>query len=451
MTGERMRTIQYSGELWDGNSVHPVLWDLLQQKDLLIEITHGEAPFLVILGVPHHARQGENRIAEDWISPKTGEAGRPADETTGLCGLAVFTALCDKGIPSKLVIAAHATDHDPNKTPGCPYWQSVFNAPQSGLLLELHGAARHRRHSLELSAGRNSIADPLIFGKLLAYFLENEISFAVQDYPGEWEATIYQDHQQKHGRLQNPALETLSLTYAGEVGLPALHLEMKSDFRKTDPAFPHYPRPTPAAWQLARAIANTLYRNTRPDEIKIRAADLGLPATAFLTRPSFDYAISFLSAMKEVDAADRMDNPDLGVESDGEAQIFIKTNQKVIYNGLPEHPPEEYLWLIDQGEFIGRVFFLHWLNEFRLKTDGQVDYWIRPSRRRQSYGTLLLRLLLERYRQLGLERILISCLTSNLGSRKIIEANGGVFESEIQTVDTFGMLRPRLRYWINIH
>ncbi len=476
-----MRAIQYNGEVWDGPSIHASLWDLLQQKDLLIELVAGQPPYQVVVGVPHHANTGVDRIAEDWANPKTGRPGRPADETTGLAGLAVFRAIQEKWIPARLVIAAHATDHDPNKTPGSPYWQRVFERSSGppGLLLELHGAGLQRRHALELSAGKNRPANPLLFGKILATFLRQEWIFAVQDKPGTSQASVYGNGQHTSGRLQNPALETLSLVYAGQIGIPALHLEMKGIFRQPDPDYPLAPRPGKSAWQLARALADTLEIISRSDDIHISAASLGLPSSAFLTRPTLYYKESYLSATQEaavfgeanaspntkrlananpetVSATDRADftalndNPELRVRTSEAFLHLVEDTNQVIFDGLPEEPPEEYLWLIDQGEFIGRAFFLHWLNETRLQTDGQVDYWIRPSQRRKGYGRIILRLLLERFRQLGLKRVLISCRADNLPSRRVIEANGGVFESEIDAVDSRGNPEQRRRYWITL-
>ena len=183
MKGQQAHVTPYQGEIWDGLAVYPDLWRLLQQKDQFIEITSGPGPYPVVLGVPHHAGPGVGHIAEDWVNPKTGRPGRPADEATGLKGLAVFTALQERKIPCKLVIAAHATDHDPNKTPGSPYWQSIFDGSASGYLIELHGAASHRRHALELSAGNNLLANPLIFGKVLAYYWQSDQPLAVQEIP----------------------------------------------------------------------------------------------------------------------------------------------------------------------------------------------------------------------------------------------------------------------------
>jgi predicted acetyltransferase len=81
---------------------------------------------------------------------------------------------------------------------------------------------------------------------------------------------------------------------------------------------------------------------------------------------------------------------------------------------------------------------------------GQVDYFIRPSKRRRGYGKEILRLGLDKFRERGMQRILISCASDNSGSRKIIEANGGVFENEIPSWDPYGTSGIRRRYWIDL-
>jgi predicted acetyltransferase len=451
MSAERMQNVRYTGEIWDGPFVRAELWKLLQQTDRLIELAGGQAPFRVVVGVPHHAGPGVDHIAEEWINPRNGQTGRPADETAGLTGLAVFSALRERDISCKLVIAAHPTDHDPNKTPGCPYWQSIFERDAGGppgLLLELHGAGSQRRHALELSAGSNTLADPMLFGKILAYFMDWDWVLAIQEKPGATPARVCRNGQSSGGRLQNPALETLSLIYARETGIPALHLEMKSQFRRPEPAPNGAARPNRLAWRLARALASTLEMISRPEDVHISAASLGLPSGAFLTRPALYYEDSYLNAMRETNHREMDGNPELRIWTHQDFAGLVEGTSRVIYDGLPEQPAEEYLWLIDQGQFIGRAFILHWLNDERLHSDGQVDYWIRPSKRRQGYGRLILRLLLERFRQLGLKRVLITCRTDNLPSRKIIEANGGILEGEFIMPGVYHEPEMRRRYWI---
>lgn len=447
-----MKRIVYSGEIWQAGGCHPDLWELLLQTDCLIELSSGKTPYAVVLGVPHHAAPGVQRIAERWTYPQTGVSGRPADESAGLCGLAVFSALRERHIPCKLVIAAHPLDHDPNKTPHSAYWEHIFAPPAPNLLLEIHGAAQHRRHALELSAGQNTITDPLSAGKALTYFLGGTPPLAVQRQPGTNSAVVFQEADQTEGLLQNPALGTRSLSEAAQRGIPALHLETKSTFRQPDPRFPQSPRPTPEGQRLAQALADAIQLLVQTNEIHIPPPEghTNPFSGVFLTRPAEEYEASYLNAVAEADLREKAENPDLWIETPEEFARLVKANRPLVLDGLPGDPPEEYLWLIDHGEWIGRILLLHWLNEYRRQTDGQVDYWIRPSKRGQGYGHLILKLGLERFRQLGLESILLSCRSDNLPSRKIIEANGGVFEREIETPDVFGLFRPRRRYWIHL-
>jgi hypothetical protein len=258
----RSQKLIFTGPLWHNEAVASDLWELLRQRDLLIEICVGEPPWQVLLGAPHHAEPGVEGIANDWANPRTGTNGRPADETVGLLALAVLAEFQRHQIACKLVIAVHPTDHDPNKTPGCPYWESIFSHPHPRHILELHGAARRRHHDLELSAGRNLLAQPLEMGRRIAAGLARARptawTVAAQAKPGVTHGMLLDGSQEKACRLQNPALHTNLLEAAGVAGIPALHLEAKRIFRQSDPAFPHSPRPTSAARVLARALIEAL-------------------------------------------------------------------------------------------------------------------------------------------------------------------------------------------------
>lgn len=109
--------------------------------------------------------------------------------------------------------------------------------------------------------------------------------------------------------------------------------------------------------------------------------------------------------------------------------------------------PYEDFWLVEQDTWLGLLTLrLHLDAQFE-HTGGHIGYVIRPSKRRCGYGTMLLRLGLEKARERGLERALLTCNATNIGSRKIIEANGGQFEN---AVDVAGQVDKTLRYWINL-
>jgi predicted acetyltransferase len=59
----------------------------------------------------------------------------------------------------------------------------------------------------------------------------------------------------------------------------------------------------------------------------------------------------------------------------------------------------------------------------------------------------ILKLTLERARELGLEWVLVTCDEDNIASAKIIERNGGVLEDMYQEDET---AVPKRRYWIDL-
>ncbi|MGH0030348.1 MAG: hypothetical protein ACQGVC_11190 [Myxococcota bacterium] len=202
------------------------LSDLLDARDTLVEIDRGDPP-RVVLGVPHHAAPGVDRIAE-----RRPEGGRVADENAALYALVALGRLASLGVPARLLVAAHATDHDPNKSARSPYCRRVLDC-RAELLIECHGAGARAPHDLELSAGRNALADPLRFSRGLLDALGPGFHLAAQSLPGQRAAVLMDARGRETGAavLRFPALRTRSLAAAGEVGMAALHLEAKPRFR----------------------------------------------------------------------------------------------------------------------------------------------------------------------------------------------------------------------------
>jgi predicted acetyltransferase len=109
--------------------------------------------------------------------------------------------------------------------------------------------------------------------------------------------------------------------------------------------------------------------------------------------------------------------------------------------------PYEDFWLMEDDTWIGLLTLRLRLTEELLHSGGHIGYVIRPSKRRCGYGTSLLRLGLDKARERGLSRVLLTCNESNTGSRKIIEANGGQFENAVVVE---GQADKKLRYWISL-
>lgn len=107
--------------------------------------------------------------------------------------------------------------------------------------------------------------------------------------------------------------------------------------------------------------------------------------------------------------------------------------------------PASTRWLVDDGEFIGRVSVRHQLTEKLLQEGGHIGYGIRPSKRKMGYGTKILELALPLAKSLVIDKALLTCNDENLGSQKIIEKNGGVLENKVQLPT-----KLERRYWISL-
>jgi hypothetical protein len=208
----------------------------------------------VILGVPHHAAAGVGSICQLRLDATGQPYPRRADENAALYALIAYETLVRMNLPCKLIIMAHATTHDPNKIIDSPYCQELFADPGK-LIFECHGSRGERLLDLELSAGKNPLPDTLAYGSALAETLEHRYSLGVQYPAGGRSALIFKEGRVIHGRLELPAHQTHSLIEAGRRGLPALHLEARPRFRRTNPAGFHLQED---GQRLGRAIARCI-------------------------------------------------------------------------------------------------------------------------------------------------------------------------------------------------
>src|SRR5215208_1362326 len=151
-----------------------------------------------------------------------------------------------------------------------------------------------------------------------------------------------------------------------------------------------------------------------------------------LVEPSLTYKDACLDAVREFHAAGEysIDAEQLGAIF--EDLIARLAAAKDPANAPPGELPYEDFWLMDGDEWIGKLTLRTTINAKYLHAGGHIGYEIRPSKRRQGYGTALLRMGLEKARERGLQRVLLTCDESNLTSRKVIENNGGQLEKTLQ-------------------
>ena len=100
----------------------------------------------------------------------------------------------------------------------------------------------------------------------------------------------------------------------------------------------------------------------------------------------------------------------------------------------------------ERNIFVGAVNIRHYLDDYMLKWAGHIGDGVRPSERRRGYATEMISQALDICRQMGIDRVLMVCDKTNIGSARSIQKNGGILENEI--VNDEGGVEQR--YWITL-
>ena len=90
--------------------------------------------------------------------------------------------------------------------------------------------------------------------------------------------------------------------------------------------------------------------------------------------------------------------------------------------------PVTELWFVDGTDYLGTVIIRHRLTPALEREGGHIGYHVVPGQRRRGHATQMLAQAKPVCQRLGLTELLVTCAEDNLGSRRVIEANGGTLD-----------------------
>lgn len=176
---------------------------------------------------------------------------------------------------------------------------------------------------------------------------------------------------------------------------------------------------------------------------------------AALHEPDVRFQASFLKAMADFAAEGRGADGDLSMIGRDlrtwgplwdDPATFAAYVAEVRALALPETPrppgfvPTLTYWWGEGTEYLGRIVLRHPLTDHLLEVGGHIGYDVPPAWRRQGHATAMLRAMLPLAgREARVSQVLVTCDVDNVGSRRVIEACGGVLEDQRS---------GKLRFWV---
>ncbi|MBR5502816.1 MAG: GNAT family N-acetyltransferase [Oscillospiraceae bacterium] len=117
---------------------------------------------------------------------------------------------------------------------------------------------------------------------------------------------------------------------------------------------------------------------------------------------------------------------------------------------VPPHlvPATQFLFVRRQDDkLVGMLQVRHCFNDYLRQYGGHIGYSVRPGERRRGVAKKMLQAALPFCREVGIEKLLITCIDGNTGSEKTILANGGVNENTVLEPNEKVYLK---RFWITL-
>ena len=168
-----------------------------------------------------------------------------------------------------------------------------------------------------------------------------------------------------------------------------------------------------------------------------------------LVKPDLSYADEIIKYKEESLAESPLINGSAGLNRFSSIEDWLEELKKrSCEDTVPEGlvPSSTYLGIREKDNYIvGMIDIRHYLNEYLTQVGGHIGYGVRKTERNKGYAKQMLKLALEKCKELKIKRVLITCDEGNIASEKVILSANAKLE-DIRNVDG----ENKKRFWIDL-
>ena len=168
-----------------------------------------------------------------------------------------------------------------------------------------------------------------------------------------------------------------------------------------------------------------------------------------LVKPDLSYADEIIKYKEESLAESPVINGSAGLDRFSSIEVWLEELKKrscedTVPKGLV--PSSTYLGVREKDNYIvGMIDIRHYLNEYLTQAGGHIGYGVRKTERNKGYAKQMLKLALEKCKELKIKKVLITCDEDNIASEKVILSANAKLE-DIRNVDG----ENKKRFWIDL-
>ena len=168
-----------------------------------------------------------------------------------------------------------------------------------------------------------------------------------------------------------------------------------------------------------------------------------------LVKPDLSYADEIIKYKEESLKENPLINGAAGLNNFSSIEDWLeelkkRSSEATIPEGLV--PSSTYLGVREKDNYIiGMIDIRHYLNDFLKQFGGNIGYGVRKTEKNKGYAKQMLKLALEKCKELKIKKVLITCDEDNIASEKVILSANAKFE-DIRNIDG----ENKKRFWIDL-